>query len=44
MKRLYPKLAWQSLKHNGKFYFPYYYNKFGQESRAASPAFFPSRA
>ena len=21
-----------------------YYNKFGQESRAASPAFFPSRA
>ena len=24
--------------------FPLYYNKFGQESRAASPAFFPSRA
>ena len=24
MKRLYPKLAWQSLKHNGKFYFPYF--------------------
>ena len=22
----------------------FYYNKFGQESRAASPAFFPSRA
>jgi len=22
----------------------YYYNKFGQESRAASPAFFPSHA
>lgn len=24
MKRLYPKLAWQSLRHNGKFYFPYF--------------------
>ena len=24
MKSLYPKLAWQSLKHNGKFYFPYF--------------------
>ncbi|MGN8969915.1 hypothetical protein [Intestinimonas sp. HCP28S3_D6] len=24
--------------------YPNYYNKFGQESRAASPAFFPSRA
>ena len=25
-------------------YYPSYYNKFGQESRAASPAFSPSRA
>ena len=24
MKSIYPKLAWQSLKHNGKFYFPYF--------------------
>ena len=24
MKGLYPKLAWQSLRHNGKFYFPYF--------------------
>ena len=24
MKSLYPKLAWQSLKHNGKFYIPYF--------------------
>ena len=29
---------------NIKSFFAYYYNKFGQESRAASPAFPPSRA
>lgn len=29
---------------NNLNYVANYYNKFGQESRAASPAFFPSRA
>ena len=29
---------------NAAYGYPSYYNKFGQESRAASPAFSPSRA
>ncbi len=30
--------------HSCKYCYASYYNKFGQGSRAASPAFFPSRA